>query len=51
MHLHLGQVIMCLPLDLDSVPVSVGKLGDAQGVAVSCVDMFGAIGGVSTARG
>ena len=51
MHLLLSQVAMFPPLDLDSIPIPIGKLGDAQGLAASYGDMFGAIGGVNTARG
>ena len=36
---------------MDSIKIPIGKLCDAQGLAASCVDMFGAIGGASMARG
>ena len=36
---------------MDSIPIPIGKLGNAQGLANNCGDISGAIGGVSTARG
>ena len=39
------------PRDLDSIPIPIGKLGDAQGLVTNCGDMVGAINSVSMARG